>query len=66
VNGVSGPTWTTDSSIVGRTIVISGVRYTVAGVASGTSLTLSASAGTQSNVIMQLGTGIELFDSRGS
>jgi hypothetical protein len=66
VDWFSGPTWTGDSSIVGRTVVISGARYTVATVASGSSLTLSSSAGTQSNVIMQLGTGIELFDSRGS
>ena len=66
VSWVSGPKWTTDSSIVGRTAVINGTRYTIAAAPSATSLTLSTSAGSQTNRKLKIGTGIEAFNSRGS
>jgi hypothetical protein len=59
VTWVSGPKWSTDSSLVGTQIMINGVFYTVQFIGSPTSLTLVTSAGAQNAVTLQWGWGIE-------
>ena len=51
VTWVSGSTFVTGSAWVGLTIAINGAVYTISSVSSTTSLTLTASAGTQSSAV---------------
>lgn len=50
----TGYNFTSDGTWNGQTVTINGSSYTVANVASGTSMTLTTSAGTQSGVVFDL------------
>ena len=65
VTWVSGPKWTTDSSLVGTKIIIGTTFYFISSIQSATVLTISAAPGTQSGVNYGIGANIELSDSPG-